>query len=277
MYAIKPIILFLLLCIAMKIVYGQGKKAPYIPKDSVPVKIDSLKAAIVIAALRPRMKGDTLEYNVEHMTLQPNAVVEELLKRLPGLQIDISGNITYNGQKIEHLLVDGQDIFGSSPIMVTRNFDASKIALVQILDRKSDDAVFTGIDDGARTKTLNLVLKDGARNGYFGKVEASGDVQQFYSANGAMAAFRDKEQFTAIGMTSNTGGLSAGTDGAEIGFLYGISDPLGASAGMGIPTFSAAALHYANSRNGVGDHMEGNYQYSHFSTQPYIASRMALL
>jgi len=66
------------------------------------------------------MRGDTLEYNVEYLTMQPNATLEELLRRFPGLEVDVNGNITYHGQKIEHLFVDGQDIFGSSPTMVTR-------------------------------------------------------------------------------------------------------------------------------------------------------------
>lgn len=268
MYEIKPIILTAFLCLAIHLAFGQEKTAQHNGKDTIPVKIDSLKPAIVTAIMRPRMKGDTLEYNVEHMAMQPNTVVEELLRRLPGLQVDANGNITYNGQKIEHLLVDGQDIFGSSPTLVTRNFDASKIALVQILDRKSDDAIFTGIDDGSRSKTLNLVLKEGARNGYFGKVETGADADQYYNANGALAAFREKEQFTAIGMTANTGVLEASSDGAGIGFVYGISDALGASAGMGIPTFNAAALHYANTWSGRGDQIDGNYQYSHFFTRP---------
>ena len=263
----------MLLCLGVNFTHGQGKILPSNPKDTIAIKVDSLKPAIITAVFRPHMKGDTLEFNVEHLAMPPNAVVEELLRRLPGLQIDINGNITYNGEKIDHLLVDGQDIFGSSPTMVTRNFDASKIALVQILDRKSDEAVFTGIDDGARIKTLNLVLKESAKNGYFGKVEAGGNRDQYYAANGALAAFRDKEQFTAIGMAANTGMLGASAGGAGIGFLYGISDPLGASAGTGIPTFSAAALHYANTWNGVGDRLEGNYQYSHYYTQPVTSTQ----
>jgi Outer membrane protein beta-barrel family len=271
-HAIKPILVFLLLFLVVIFVQGQERVAPTIKKDTIPIKVDSLKAAIVIAVIRPRIKGDTLEYNVEQMVMQPNAVVEELLRRLPGLQIDINGNITYNGEKISHLLVDGQDIFGSSPTMVTRNFDASKIALVQILDKKSDDAIFTGIDDGSRTKTLNLVLKEGAKNGYFGKVEAAVNTEKYYNVEGAMAAFRKKEQFTAIGMTSNTGILSASTDGAGIDFLYGIPDPLGASAGDGIPRYSAAAIHYANTWGRAGDHADGNYQYSHYFTQPITST-----
>lgn len=244
-------------------------------KDTVHPKFDSLEAFIVRPrVMRPRVKGDTIEYNTENIVLQPNAVVEVLLGRLPGLQIDPSGNITYNGEKIQHLLVDGEDIFGSTPALVTRNFDASKIAKVQLLDRKSDQAVFTGIDDGIRVKTLNLVLKESEKNGYFGKVEAGDNADGYYDGDGLMAAFRDKEQFTALGLVSNTGVLGVNGNSASINFLNGNNDALGASAGLGIPHFSAASLHYANAWNGPADHIIGNYQFSHFYTNPTTVSQI---
>jgi Outer membrane protein beta-barrel family len=244
-------------------------------KDTtLPVKMDSLKAAIVTATMRPRMKGDTLEYNVGHMVMQPNAVVEELLRRLPGLQIDGNGNITYNGQKIQHLLVDGEDIFGSDPTLITRNFDASKIARVQILDRKSDNASFTGIDDGTRIKTLNLVLKESAKNGYFGKVEVGGNTSSQYLADGILAEFSNKEQFTALALASNTGNTTLGNNGtAGITFLNGNTDALGASAGSGIPHFDAVAFHYANAWRNSDEHLASNFQYSHYFTQPVTTTQ----
>ena len=260
-------------CHVLNFVHGQANIVPQHSKDTLPMKIDSLKAAVVTAIMRPRMKGDTVEYNTENILMRPNSVVEELLRRLPGLQIDANGNITYNGEKIEHLLVDGEDIFGSDPTMVTRNFDATKIARIQILDRKSEQTLFTGIDDGTRTKTLNLVLRESAKDGYFGKVEAGGNPDGYYNANGAAAAFRDKEQFTAIGLSTNLGVLSYNNAGAGVSFLYGITDPLGASAGTGVPRFNAVALHYGNSWNGSGDHLVGNYQYSHYYTEPFTTTQ----
>ena len=242
--------------------------------DTVRPKFDSLEAVIVRPrTIRPRLKGDTVEYNTENVLLRPNAVVEELLGRLPGLQIDVNGNITYNGEKIQHLLVDGEDIFGSDPTLVTRNFDAGKIARVQVLDRKSDQAVFTGIDDGTRTKTLNLVLKESEKNNYFGKVETGGGADGYYNVDGLMAAFRDKEQFTALGLASNTGVIGINGNSASIFFQNGNTDALGASAGTGIPRFTAATLHYANTWNGLEDHVMGNYQYSHFYTNPTTVSQ----
>ena len=271
MYAVKLVILLLSLCFTVGFTHGQGKLLPGNSKDTLPIKADSLKAAIVTAVIRPHMKGDTLEYNTEHIQMEQNSVVEDLLQRLPGLHVAPDGSITYNGERIDHLLVDGVDIFGSDPTLVTRSFDANKIARVQVLDRKSDQTLFTGIDDGRRTKTLNLVLKDDAKNGYFGKFEGGANTDRLYNASGALAGFLKKEQFTFIGMAANTGALGAGSG---IGFLHGISDPLGASAGRGVPQYDAGALHYANLWNGSSDHVEGNYQYSHYYSRPVTTSRM---
>src|SRR5258708_2414757 len=117
---------------------GKAKKPMFRP-ELLPPKIDSLEEVIVQAKeLRPRFRGDTLVYNTSHIQLRPNANVEELLGLLPGLHIGPNGDITYNGEPIRKLLVDGEDMFSSDPTLVTRNFDASKIASVQLLDRKSD-------------------------------------------------------------------------------------------------------------------------------------------
>lgn len=245
--------------------------------DTIRMKVDTLKPAIITAILRPRLKGDTVEYVTENIQSRPNALVEELLGRLPGLAVDAFGNITYNGEKIQHLLVDGEDIFGSDPTMITRNFDAKKIARVQILDRRSDQSIFTGVDDGTRIKTMNLVLKENAKNSYFGRVETGGNPKSYYNFNGVLAAFQGKEQFTVFGLASNTGvtGFTSNTGGSAAGIisLNGNADALDASAGTGIPHVDALAIHYANSWNGVDDHAAANYQYSHYYTQPATTTK----
>lgn len=238
----------------------------------------SLQAVIVRpSSIRPHFRGDTVEYTTGLIKMRPNASVEEMLGRLPGLQIDANGNITYNGQKISRLLVDGEDFFGSDPSLVTRNFDASKIDKVQILDRKSDQAIFTGIDDGSRTRTLNLVMKPDSRKGYFGKAEGGANPQGNFIANSLLAAFEKREQFAVLGFASNTGstgfsGNLGGSSAAGISFLNTNSDALGASAGTGIPHFFGTALHYANTWDGLDDHLLANYQYSNLFTQPVTTS-----
>lgn len=276
---IKFICQFSFLCLGVCCSQGQTRSVPSNVRDTLDMKADSLKPVLVTATIHPHLRGDTLEYNSENIKMQPNATVEEMLRRLPGLVVDGNGNITFNGQKIDKLLVDGEDIFGSSPTAVTRNFDASKIGKVQILDRKADQAIFTGVDDGIRIKTLNLVLKESARNGYFGKLEVGGNADGDYNGSGYIAGFRDKEQFTALGMAANTG-VPGGQNNAGVGngdgsFVANVADPLGATAGVGIPHFVAGGLHYADTWNGTADHFSTNYQYSHLFTVP-VASTVIL-
>lgn len=280
----KPILLFLLLDLLVMHGYGQDtllrkptRDTLHKRQDTGLTKIDSLQAAIVTAEMRLKLKGDTLEYNTENIHMQPNAVVEELLRRLPGLEIDANGNITYNGEKIQRLLVDGEDIFGDNPTLIMQNFDASKIARVQIVERKSDQAAFTGIDDGSRTKTLNLVMKENAKDGYFGKAEAGANTNGYYDGNGVLAEFKGKEQVTALGLASNTGvsafSSSTGGSSSSLAVLNGPPDVLGASAGTGIPQFAGIALHYANTWDNPEDHLWANYQYGNLNTRPVTTTQ----
>ena len=221
------------------------------------------------------MMGDTVVYNTEHIRLQPNASVEDLLRRLPGLQVFPDGTITYNGERIQHLLVDGEDIFGGDPTLITRNFDAYKIARVEVLERKSDQARFTGVDDGLRTRTLNLVLKESEKSGYFGRVMIGGSPDGYYNSDGLFANLRNKEQLVGLGFAANTGVLGSGGRPGISGILFSneASDPLGSSAGNGIPHLTAGALHYANAWNGPVDHLSANYQYGHFFTKPVTTTQ----
>src|SRR5690606_5818777 len=92
-------------------------------------------------------RKDTLEYNAEAFKTQVNATVEDLLKRLPGVQVGSDGSITAQGETVQKVLVDGKEFFGNDPKMATRNLPAAAIDKVQVLDKKSDNAEFTGIED----------------------------------------------------------------------------------------------------------------------------------
>jgi len=221
-----------------------------------------------------RLKGDTLEYTTAGMKLKVNATVEDLLQRLPGVQVDQDGSITVNGQKIGRLLVDGEDIFGSDPKIVTRNFNADMINKVQVLDKKSDRAAFTGVDDGRTTKTLNLTLKEDRKKGYFGKVEAGAGTDGYYNNNGLLGSFKGKRQFAALGMLANTGttGFSGsgggGNDAVGISLQGDLNDAFAASAGAGIPQVIGGGAHYSNKWNNTGEHVSGNYSFGHTLTYP---------
>jgi len=132
-----------------------------------------LLADVIIKSGSPiRIKGDTTVYTADSFKVRPGANVEELLRRLPGIQVDKDGKITAMGEQVKKVLVDGEEFFGSDPGIATKNLRADAVKEVEVFDKKSDQAEFTGIDDGVKDKTINLKMKK--KDGYFGKIEMEG-------------------------------------------------------------------------------------------------------
>jgi len=129
---------------------------------------------VVITAKRPPVviNGDTLEFNTENFKTQPNAVVEDMLKKMPGITIDTDGTVRVNGQRVNRVLVNGKEFFTGDPKLATKNLSADAIDKVQVFDKKSDQATFTGVDDGNSEKAINLKLKKDRNNALFGRVTA---------------------------------------------------------------------------------------------------------
>ena len=117
---------------------------------------------------------DTFSYNVQAFPTPPNATVEELLRRLPGVQVDADGTITAQGEEVTKILVDGKEFFGDDPSVAMENLPADAIEQIAVYDKESDMAEFTGIPDGEEERTINLKLREEARSGYFGR--ARGDI-----------------------------------------------------------------------------------------------------
>ncbi|RDB04213.1 outer membrane beta-barrel family protein [Runella aurantiaca] len=174
---------------------GAIQMAP-VPKD--------LKEVIVKGERDPvTIKQDTIEYNAGSFKVQPNAAVEDLLKRLPGVKVDRDGTVRAQGQQVQRVTVDGKEFFGRDPKMATKNLPADVVDKVQVFDRKSDQAQFTGIDDGQREKTLNLTLKEEKKKGIFGNVTAGvGDASR-YSLKGNFNRFSKTRQLSFLGMANN--------------------------------------------------------------------------
>jgi hypothetical protein len=168
---------------------------------SSPVKLGE----VVVSEERVPMKfkRDTIEYNTASYLTKPDAVVEDLLKKLPGIDIDRSGNIKAMGEDIKRVLVDGREFFGSDQKLATRNVPADALKKVQIFDKKSDESEFTGIDDGKRDKTINLLLKDDRKNAVFGELLGGAGNSGFYQGSAKAYKFTEKNQFAALGMINN--------------------------------------------------------------------------
>ncbi|MBD1367456.1 TonB-dependent receptor [Mucilaginibacter sp. ZT4R22] len=194
-----------------------------------------------------KINGDTTEYNAKAYVIQPNDKVEDLLKQLPGIQIDENGNISANGQKINKILVDGEEFFGDDPTLVTRNIRADMVSKIQLYDKKSDQATFTGIDDGSKKKTLNVKLKEDKKNGTFGKVNVGIGSHDIYSNQGIYNRFKSNEKYSAY--------VTAASDG-KTGLKFGDSNNIGA---LGNVQIAEDGLITTTGDNNVLDSFNGMY------------------
>lgn len=192
----------------------------FIPMSSKATLLNEIIVKGQAAAIK--IKGDTTEFNAASYTIQPNDKVEDLLKKLPGIQVDKDGKITAQGKTVPKVLVDGEEFFGDDPTLVTKNLRADMVDKVQLFEKKSDQAAFTGVDDGESTQTINIQLKEDKKNGYFGKVDAGIGTDGFYQGQAMFNKFKAKQKFSLYGTTSNTN---------KTGLAWGDSDRFGGGGG----------------------------------------------
>ncbi len=161
---------------------------------------------VVLAAEAPpiTMIGDTIQYNAGSFKVQPNANVEELLKKLPGVNVEKDGTIKAQGEKVTKVLVDGKEFFGNDPKIATKNLPADAVDKVQVYDKQSDQAQLTGFEDGDYEKTINLKLKKDKKKGMFGKASAGGGNNDRYEGRFNINSFKGARQFSVLGMGNNT-------------------------------------------------------------------------
>ena len=150
-----------------------------------------------------KVSKDTLEFNADAFKTQPNALVEDLLKRLPGVEVESDGTIKVKGEEVKAVTVDGKDFFGKDPKMATRNLPADAVKKVQVFDKKSKNAEFTGVDDGLEERTINLELKDNRKNGYFGNVTGGYGTDSRYEGKTMINRFGPKTQVSFLGSLNN--------------------------------------------------------------------------
>ena len=228
-----------------------------------------------------KIKGDTTEYVADSFKVKDNANVEDLLKRLPGIQVDKNGQITAQGQTVQKILVDGEEFFSDDPKVVTQGLQANVVDKVQVYDKKSEQAEFTGIDDGQKTKTINLQLKADKKKGYFGKIDAGGGTDGYFQDQAMINSFKDKMQFSVFGIISNTdkvglgwqdnGKFGSGTETIDDGegnsfMIAGSQDDNfggwdGKYNGEGLPQVWTGGIHFADKWDNDQDHVTANYRY----------------
>lgn len=200
-----------------------------------------------------RMNGDTLEYSADAFETQEHDNVEALLKKLPGVQVERDGTIKAQGETVDRILVDGKEFFGDNPEVAMKNLPADAINKVQVYDRKSEMAEFSGVDDGVEKKTINLTLKEDKKHGFFGHLEGGYGYSvpdQFeatsenhrYLGNVSLNYFNPKMRLSTIGAINNIneesfsfmdyinlmGGIQSMMSGGSLNLEISEDDPLGA-------------------------------------------------
>jgi len=236
-----------------------------------------LSEVIVKSGSPIKIKGDTLVYTADSFKVRAGANVEELLRRLPGITVDKSGQITAMGERVTKVLVDGEEFFGTDPGIATKSLRADAVQEVQVFDKKSDQAAFTGIDDGVKDKTINLKMKKMA--GYFGKVELGGGLPDQYDNSLMANFFKNKRKVAAYGIMSNTGqtnldwqdaqnygGTSDNMTMSDDGGIYfsggGGGDDNYNGGRNGIPQNWNAGFHYSDKFNNAKNSFNSGYKYS---------------
>ncbi|MDB5239716.1 MAG: TonB-dependent receptor, partial [Spirosoma sp.] len=255
------------------------------------VQVQGEKAPIAV-------KGDTLEFNADSFKTRPNSQVEDLLKKLPGVEVSRDGTVKAQGQEVKKVLVDGKPFFGNDPKMATRNLPADIIDKVQLYDQQSEQSQFSGVDDGDREKTINITTKKDKRKGTFGQQSFGAGPQagdetssqdMRYSGRASVNRFNNGRQFSVLGMAnninqqgftaqdlglgSNFGGAGQGMGGnAGGGNLMRMGGGNGGSGGSGgqvgnnaITQSWAAGLNYRDSWGKKID-LAGSYNASHTNT-----------
>jgi hypothetical protein len=163
-----------------------------------------LENALVKAEIPPVViRNDTIEFNASAFKTFPDALVEDLLKKLPGVEVDRAGNITSNGRRVTQIKVDGREFFGNDPKVASRNLPANIIDKVQVTDDADDRMTHPNAPEWEIGKVINLKLKKDVKSGIFGKIYAGGGTDSRYEAGGIMNTFRDTLQASVIGYANN--------------------------------------------------------------------------
>lgn len=214
-----------------------------------------LKEATVTGIRTPiKVMQDTVEFNADSYKTQPNAMVEDLLKRLPGVEVGSDGKITANGKEVTKILVDGKEFFSDDPTVASRNLPVDMVDKLQVVDRKSDLARITGVDDGEEETVINLTVKKGMKNGWFGNAEAGYGTDERYAANFNVNRFWNDNQITLLGAFNNIN---------QLGFNDGNSGRFRRFGGSnGITTSQALGVNF-NVGNKEIFRVGGDVMYSH--------------
>ena len=195
----------------------------------IPLEVDAVmldEAVVVAEAPEVIAKADTLVYNSSAYRVPEGSALEELVKKLPGAEVDESGKITINGKEITKIMIDGKEFFADDPNIAMKNLPVNIIDKVRAYDKQSDMARMTGIDDGEEETVLDLSVKPELNKGWIGNVDLAAGTEDRYSGKFMLNRFVESNQFTVIGSANNVN--DNGFPGGGGGFRWGGQNGLNA-------------------------------------------------
>ncbi|HXB95353.1 MAG TPA: TonB-dependent receptor [Puia sp.] len=228
-------------------------------------------AEVVIQRPPMQIKKDTIEYNAESFATKPNAVAEDQIRKLPGVQVDASGNITAQGEKVTRVMVNGKPFFANDPKLATRNIPPEIVEKYQIYDDLDDQSKFSGFDDGNRIKTINIVTKKDKRQGYFGRAVAGIGTDEKYDESFNFHRFDNDRQISVLGQGNDVNKQNftvqdiLGSSGSRRGSGGGPGAAANQSA-SGITTVWAGGANYRDSWGKFDAYGSYFYNFTHVGT-----------
>lgn len=210
--------------------------------------------------IRAEQKGDTLIYNAAAFKVNQDATAEDLVRKMPGVTIE-NGQVRAGGETVRRVLVDGQEFLGDDATAALRNLPAEIISRVQVFDRQSDQASFTGFDDGNAERTLNIMTTGGVSSAQFGKLYAGNGTESRYNAGGNISWWNGQQRLSVIGMSNNMNQQNFSMQDL-IGVMSGGGGGGGGRGGMGGGGGAPMAISFGGGGNfgggGFGDFFSGS-------------------
>lgn len=223
------------------------------------------EAVVIGKAPEVTVRNDTVEYNADSYKVTEGSVLEDLLKKMPGVEIDSEGKITVNGKEVKKVMVDGKEFFSDDPKVASKNLPAKMIDKLQVLDKKSDMAQMTGFDDGEEETVINLTVKPGMKQGWFGNAYGGYGSKDRYEGNAMVNRFVNNDQITFMGGANNTNNMGFSDLASTMfsGMGGGGGRRGGFGAGSGITSSGNAGLNFSKEFKPDKLTLGGNTRYSH--------------
>ncbi len=245
------------------------------------LKSKILEEVVIRTGSAIRIKGDTTEFVADSFKVKEGGTVEDLLKKLPGFTVNSKGEIVAQGKRVDKVLVDGEEFFGDDPTMATQNISAKAVDRVQVFETKTEQQQLTGMSTGNEGKTVNIKLKEDAKKGAFGKLNAASDFNKYFDAKALYNKFVGKKKVSVFGTRTNVNaGSLSWEDRQKLGmdsdpeydelsgyyFSFGGSDDFNDWNLRGLPDAYTAGALFSNKWNADKHNVNLSYRFNRLGT-----------